>query len=242
MQPTPRSLTSGLRLAALAALATALTTLAIHLLPHAWSELRGFEGRLALHSHPVFLNHQWIVLAHCLLVVISMGGVAAARWHRRPVLLAAGLAGFGLFAACEMLRTALSIFALNRAWRAGYAMAGDDAARERFRTLIQGFSGIDEALFFLFLLAFTLGTLCFGLAFVGAAGGDRWIGWLFLAWTALNLPGLADTLAGSALLSPFFAWVGPGFQPLARTALGLWLWRAAERPPGSPSSASPTAP
>jgi hypothetical protein len=125
----------------------------------------------------------------------------------------------------EWLRTSLTIFALNRTWRAGYAGTVDPAIQQSLRALISGYSGINDALFFLFDGAFLLGTLCYGLALLGCDGFDRKIGLLFLFWFAVSLPALIDAVRGVDLLSTGFAWVGFYFIPAARAIVGLWLWQ-----------------
>ena len=223
MSPGPRFL----RLGAVAAALTVPTTLAIHLLPELWADSLSFEARLDLRTNAVYMARLFIVLFHCLLVVISM---AAAR-SLAPSASAAAAADFGFlaflgFAYTETLRTSLALFALNRSWRAAYAAAADAAARERARALIEGFSGINDALFFVFIACFFLGTLCYGVAFRRGGGLTSVIGWLFLAWTALSAPGLIDAATGAETLSAHFDWVGPYFQAPARGLIAVWLWRA----------------
>jgi hypothetical protein len=58
---------------------------------------------------------------------------------------------------------------------------------------------------------------------------DQRIGYLFLLWGILNLPGLIDALLGNESLGAYFDWVGRYFQPIARLLIGLWLWNVANR-------------
>lgn len=95
------------------------------------------------------------------------------------------------------------------------------------RTAIEAFPGIGSGLFFLFVLAFLLGTLCYGLAFLGSRGADRVPSVVFLLWFALSLPGLAGTIAGTDALDRLLQWMGPYFQPAARAVIGVWLWKRA---------------
>jgi hypothetical protein len=64
---------------------TALTTVAVHWLSELWAST--FEQQLQLRHDPICMGRLWIVLIHCLLVVISMAAVAALKWRERPTLL-----------------------------------------------------------------------------------------------------------------------------------------------------------
>lgn len=218
------------KLAAACALLTALTTLAIHLLPQLWAGADTFEEQLELRRNPVYMARLWVVAVHCLLVVVSMYAVGARRLRASPALVGLGFLGFVVFACTELLRTSLVIFALNRTWRAQYALASDEGAREALRAVMGAFGGVNAALFFLFFTAFFVGTLCYGLALRGGDGQERRVGALLLLWAALSVPTLLDTVAGAETLSGHFWWVGPYFQPAARAAIGVWLWRSSETP------------
>jgi hypothetical protein len=137
-----------------------------------------------------------------------------------PTAVIFGFLAFACFGFTEMVRTAISIFAVNRNWRAAYASTANPATRERFREFIESYSGINDALFFIFYTAFTVGLICYGIAFLRTNGRISQLGILFIVWTLLNLPGWIDTVTGTALLGPYFEWVGPAFQPVARAWIG----------------------
>ncbi len=66
-----------LRFASICALATALTTLAIHLLPELWADADTFEEQLQLQHNSIYVLHSWIIIVHCLLVIVSMFGLGS---------------------------------------------------------------------------------------------------------------------------------------------------------------------
>jgi hypothetical protein len=222
-----------LRFAAVCAVLTALTTLAIHLLPPLWASADTFEEQLALRQNRVYMGRLWVVIVHCVLVVIAMYAVGASRARRNTTLMALGFLGFVVFAVAELLRTSLAIFALNRRWREEYVSTTDEARKEALRAAIEAFPGFGSALFFVFAIAFQLALLCYGLALVGGQRRDRFLGGAFLLWVFLSLPGMFDTIAGSQSVSRYFEWVGPYFQPLVRGLVGVWLWREAGKAPVS---------
>lgn len=212
-----------LRVAGIAAALTALTTLVVHFVPNLWSDVDTFDEQVALRLNPIYMARLWTVLLHCVLVVISMTGAALVIARRARFAAWFGLGSYVLFAVMELLRTSLVIFAVNRAWRAAYATSHDYRSRELLRGHIEQFLGIGNALFFLFLAAFTAGLLCYGFGLLGAEGLDGKMAWLFLAWGALNLPGLADTITGTTSFGASFGWVGEYFQPVARAIIAGWL-------------------
>ena len=89
------------------------------------------------------------------------------------------------------------------------------------------YNGINDALFSIFYTAFTVGLICYGIAFLRTNGSMSQLGILFTVWALLNLPGWIDAVTGSELLGRYFEWVGPVFQPIARAWVGFWLWRNA---------------
>ena len=217
------------KLASICAMLTALTTLAVHWLPELWKDATTFEAQLQLRHNPIYFGRLWIVLLHCVLVVISMAAIPPLLSGTSKLVAKFVFGSYVMFAFVEMLRTSLSIFAVNRAWRPGYELAADDVKRTTFRSAIDALSGINDALFFLFFLAFVAGLFCYGFALLSTKGIDQRIAWLFVLWGLLSLPGLIGAIAGNESLGARFGWVGPYFQPIARLLIGLWLWSVSKR-------------
>ena len=216
------------RASAACAFITAITTLFIHLLPGLWSGLMSFDERVLLYQWPSYQAYHVIVLGHCLLVVASTFAIAAANLRRAPALMSLGFLGYLMFSACELLRTSMSMIAVNRYWRPQYVAATDPAVRQALRENIEAFTAVGSALFFLFIIGFFLGNLLYGLAFVRGEGLDRFVGGVLLVWCVLSLPGIIET-ASSLHLTASLGWVGPVYQPLARLLLAIWLWREGYR-------------
>ena len=215
--------------AAACAFGSALTTLAVHVLPALWADATTFDQQVELRLNPIYMAQRWAVLVHCLLVIVSMFGVGVALIDRSAALATLGFLSFFVFGFTEIFRTSLSIFAVNRTWRSGYAAAGDDGTRQMFRDLFTAYTGINDALFFVFYTAFVIGLLCYGFALLRTPGFDRIMGGLFLLWALVNVPVFIDTVTASQSLGRYFEWVGPYFQPLARICIGVWLWRYSSR-------------
>lgn len=216
------------RAGAVCALLTVITTLAVHVLPNLWADATTFEQQIQMRLNALYMTQRWVILIHCALVIFSMFALGVAKVREAPVLAGFGFLGFLFFGVTEIVRTSLSIFAVNRVWRAGYANAADEPARETFRSVIVAYPGINDALFFIFYVCFALGLVCYGFAFLKSEGLTSSLGWLFAVWSLLSVPTLIDTINGTDSFGPFVEWVGPWFLPLARLYVGIWLWRNAE--------------
>jgi hypothetical protein len=214
-----------IRVASICAILTALTTVAVHWLPDLWGNLTTFESRVQLRHNVIYLGRFWIVLLHCVLVVISMAVIPLLVNGTSRVIAMFGFGCYVMFAFVEMLRTSLSIFAVNRAWRAGYETSPNEMQRRAFHAALDTFGGVNDALFFLFFLAFTVALFCYGFALLSTSGMDKGLAILFLLWGILNLPGLFGTIIGNESIGAPFDWVGRYFQPVTRLLIGLWLWR-----------------
>jgi hypothetical protein len=218
-----------IKIASICAILTAFTTIAVHWLPDLWSNAMTFESRVQLRHNAIYMGRLWIVLIHCVLVVISMAAIPCLLNGAARLIAMFGLGSYIMFAFVEILRTSLSIFAVNRAWRGGYENSADDMQRQAFRNALDTFGGVNDALFFLFFTAFTVGLFCYGFALLLNSGIGPRVGLLFLLWGVLNLPGLIGALVGNQTLGTPFDWVGRYFQPVARFLIGLWLWNVSSR-------------
>lgn len=216
------------RLTALCAFFTVATTLSIHGMPALWSDVQGFEQRQLLYRQPLYRAYFFIVFVHCFLVAASMFGIAVAKFRQAPALISFGLLGYFIFSFTELLRTSVNLIAVNKIWRPTFAGATDPAVQNTLREQLTAFSAVSESLFFLFLIGFTLGNLFYGSALIRGKGLERLVGALLLIWVGLSTPAILQTAFGWPL-TQYLGWVGAGYQPLVRAALGLWLWREGYR-------------
>lgn len=217
------------KIAGICAILTAATTIAVHWLPDLWSSATTFESRVQLQHNAIYTARLWIVLIHCVLVAISMAPIPFLLHGMARLIALFGFACYLVFAFVEILRTSLTIFAVNRAWRAGYETSSDDLQRQTFRDALESFAGVNDALFFLFFAAFTVGLFSYGLALLVRRGITQAMGLLFLLWAVLNLPDLVGAIAGNEALNKGFEWVGRYFQPAARFFIGICLWNASSQ-------------
>ena len=177
----------------------------------------------------------WVNFIH---IFLALAGYAAAAWALSPrsrMLSALGFLWFVLWGFTEIIGVSIQIWAVNRTWRAGWASA-DAATREILKANLTGFAAIWDAMFFVLLVAFLLGTLCLGLAAVSRGPGsaaprgsglERAVGWMLLLAAPLTIAILLAEYAGMSSVGKAVEWTYPVLQPVSRASMGFWLWRKA---------------
>lgn len=211
------------RIAAVCSLASAVTTLLLIFLPRWYLPVDGIEARMALVHHPAYTLRSLIYLLHPLLVLCAALGIAAARWRAAPAAVLVGTLGFVLWAFTEAGQQTMTLFAFDR-WRMAWPEANADA-RAAILVQMAVYDALWDALYVLLLIGFMAGNLLLAQAYRNGDGFTRAI--------AVALAG-AGLLTGTLLLREFGhpvlpaaleAWFYPLWQPAARAAIGVWLWR-----------------
>jgi hypothetical protein len=215
---------SFLRAGAVCAALSAVTTFLLWLLPRLYEAPSTFDESVALHANPAYMARWWVNFIHIFFALTSYCALAAALWCRHRMLAAMGLLWFIMWGFTELLGVTINIWAVNLSWRAGFA-AADPSSREILRANLQGFSAIWDAMFFLLLVAFLLGTLFFGLAAASGRGLQRLVGVLLLLAAPLTLGILIGGYTSITSLNRVTDWVYPVLQPVSRALMGLWLWQ-----------------
>jgi hypothetical protein len=82
---------------------------------------------------------------------------------------------------------------------------------------------VNDALFHLFIFAFTVGTACYAAVLLRGRGLERATGWVFAAWVVMNTVGFLSGIVRGLPEVPALA--SATLQPLARVLVGVWLWR-----------------
>ena len=164
-----------IRIAALCAFATAITTFLLWLLPKLYEAPHTFEAGLALAQNTPYLARQWVNLLHIPLALMAYVAFAYTRLQSQPLKAAFGMVWFVIWGTVEMMGVATILFAVNGTWRRAYP-AAEPAQQAVLRAHIEGFYPVWDSLFFVLLLAFLFGTLFFGWASWrarGEGGGGR---------------------------------------------------------------------
>ena len=201
------------------------TTLGRLLLPNLIPPAPDLTARMEAHGHPAYVVRSWIYLCHPFLVLAAALGVAVRGSRRSPGAMTFGFICIMLWAFLEAAQQGLTLVAFDRLWRTAF-LAGDAAQRETIAAQVAVYDALWDSLFFVLVVGFALGSLLYGLVLVRGTGLERVVGvfslliaaWSFHAtavdWGAPRLPTLLDQ------------WLYPLVQPLARTLIGVWLWRA----------------
>ena len=215
------------RTAAICSIVSALTTLGLIFLPYLWLPVEDFDGRMNRINEPAYVLRSWIYLVHPFLVGAAALAVAMRLRTLASAAALVGLLGFLLWAGTEAGQQTMTLFAFDE-WRAAWATA-DELTRTHIRANAMMYDGLWDAMYFLLLIGFSIGNLCFGLVMVKRRGLTRVVGGFFLAAAALTLfTNMLPELGGPTLPESIEPWLYPAIQPLGRTLIGVWLWRAAD--------------
>lgn len=215
------------RSVAVCSIVSAVTTLGLIYLPEFYQPAEGFEGRMARVHDPAYVLRSWVYFVHPFITFAAALGVGLRIRALRSAAAIIGVAGFALWACTEAGQQTLTLFAFDK-WRAAYFTA-DEATRTIIRANAAMYDGLWDALYFLLLVAFTIGNTSLGIALARAGRGvTRVVGFFFLAAAVLTLTIITGELQWGTLPEPLAGWSYPAIQPLGRTLIGLWLWTAAQ--------------
>jgi hypothetical protein len=212
------------RFAAICSIASAITTLGLIFLPGQFAPAEDFAARMARVNDPVYRLYAWVYFAHPFLVVAAALGVAMRLRLEAASLVIPGLLAFLLWGATEAGQQALTVMAFNP-WRLAW-LAGDAAVRTTMEARTALYDGLWNALYFLLIVAFFLANALYAVAMGRRRGLSRVVGALYGAAAALTLQIIVVEVGGPQLLPEAIDfWVYPLIQPLARTLIGVWLWK-----------------
>jgi len=82
---------------------------------------------------------------------------------------------------------------------------------------------IGDALFGLFIAAFALGNICYGISLFNSSKFDVILSYLLLFWGFGNLIAFANDFLQSKNLGEFVEYLSIIYQPIMRILVGLWL-------------------
>jgi hypothetical protein len=218
-----------LRLAAVSAFASAVTTSLLIFLPELFAPATGFEARMARVQETAYTLRAWTYLLHPFLVFTASLGMALVLGRHAPMRALAGILGFMLWAFTEVGQQTFTLFAFDR-WRVAWEGA-DEATRAAIRVNTVMYDGIWDGMYVLLLIGFAIGNACLGCAMIVDAGLARVVGGFMLAACALTLALLLGEIGIKVLPDSWLHWAYPAIQPLGRALMGVWLWRIAGRGP-----------
>ncbi len=200
-----------------------ITTLGIHSNLFDLGELN-LDDRIRLFENTKYIVNKFWVIIHCLFVLIAMLGFLLIQFKKSPGFTILGFVFFSVFAFTEIFRQMFVFFHINNLRRL-YVDTVDNSAREMIRASIDHIGLIGYALFGLFIIAFALGNICYGISLFGNGKRDKIIGYLLLIWGFGNLAVFGNEFWESQLLRQFLEYFNIIYQPIIRALVGLWMWQ-----------------
>lgn len=224
MTNPPNLSSTALRVAAVCAFASAITTFLLWLLARFVPPPGTFEDAVARHANVPYMTRLWVNFIH-IFFALTAYGAASWIWARRsPALAWVGFVAFLLWGFTELLGVSINIFAVNGTWRASYAAATPEM-QAILKTQITAFAAVWDGIFFLLLVGFFIASLAHGMVAWRGQGLERALGALTLAAVPLTALIMLGGYTSFTALDPVADWVYPFLQPVSRSTLGLWLWR-----------------
>jgi hypothetical protein len=213
--------------AAVASVISAATTLLLIFLPSFYGAGEGLEARMLRVRDPAYQIRAWVAFIHPFLAMYAAIGVAVRLRGKSAGLALLGGIGFLIWGVIEMTQQALTLVAFDP-WRTAW-LAGDPKVRMEMPERVAIYDGIWDALYLALLTGIILGSACFGRLFWQSDTLSRTVG-TFYGLAALLSVYFFFTSVGVREFLPekLVFWFYPLTQPLARTLIGVWLWRHAD--------------
>jgi hypothetical protein len=222
--------------AAVASVISAVTTLGLIFLPYFYHGTLGmvptFEDNIRRIHDPAYTGRLWIYFFHPFFVATAALGIAMRKRREAAGLVVPGFLLFCLWAFTEMLQQAISLVANHYTWRMTYKTSSPEM-QQMIQSQMFGFEAIWNGMYMLLLVGFIGANLLYSRAMSGPSLLERALRWMFLAAAVLSIFNWISVFP----LRPFqmvtssmdrvLTWVYPLLQPLARTLVGVWLWRNA---------------
>lgn len=212
-----------LYVAAACAFVTGCTTIAIHQI-HIPSG--SFDDSVQLYKHNAYLWLNWIILFHCLMVLLSMLGMALIVEKTSRALAILGFLLLALFVFSEWERTLGNLWHLN-GLRQKYVTTTDVDTLQFLRYEMQHRLYQSNVHFLLFTMGFTLGNASYGLALITRKGTDRWLGASLLLWACCTSLAFAYDFYPATWIGNIVEACNKVYQPIIRFVIGYWLLKKA---------------
>lgn len=203
-----------------------ITTLGIHLFfPPVPAD---FEARAMLFRNSLYLFNRWWVIFHCLLVLVAMWGFYLVQRDKKQEWAGLGFLFFTVFAIVEIFRQLMVLFYLN-GLRANYLAEEEMTLKALLKNDINHFSLLSNSFFGLFILAFGLGNLCYGLSLWSEKRFGKILSWLLILWSMGSMLALSNEFLKSELLAKGIEAYNYIYQPVMRALLAWWVWGKADK-------------
>ncbi|MEQ8925494.1 MAG: hypothetical protein RLO81_06745 [Fulvivirga sp.] len=208
-------------IAAISCFLSVITTLGIHSSLFDLGEL-SLEDRYKLFENSKYIVNRYWVIIHCLFVLISMLGFLLIQFKKSPGFTILGFTFFAVFSFTEIFRQMFVLFYLNNL-RRSYFETNDVAIQEIIRINIDHAGLISYALFGLFIVAFALGNICYGISLITTSKLNNILAYLLIFWGLGNLTAFGNEFLKSENLNVFIEYFSIIYQPIMRILVAFWI-------------------
>jgi hypothetical protein len=214
--------------AAVCSVLSAVTTLLLIFLPSFYGAGEGFEGRMMRVKDPAYEVRAWVAFIHPFLATYAAIALAVRLRDEAAGLALLGGLSYLVWGIVEIAQQAFTLVAFDN-WRLAW-LAGDPQVREQMAVRVALYDGIWDALYIVLLTAIIIGSACFArLCWQPRAALSRTISVFFVLVVPLSCYFFFTAMGGREFLpASLVFWFYPLTQPLARSLIGVWLWRAAD--------------
>ncbi|MBL0358304.1 MAG: hypothetical protein IPP72_16190 [Chitinophagaceae bacterium] len=157
-----------------------------------------------------------------------MWGFAMLQIKKSPGFSVLGFLFFSVFAIAEITRQMFVLFYLNEL-RQQYLVLTDPVIKESLKFTISNAGLLTAPLFGVFIFAFGLGNLCYGLSLVGESGFTKLLSVMLIIWSICCFISLGNSFWKQPAIDAFIEKYSFTYQPFMRAIIALWLWKKSEQ-------------
>lgn len=198
-----------------------ITTIGIHSSLFSLGELTADE-RWRLFENPKYIANRFWVISHCLFVLISMLGFFVIQFRKSLGFTILGFVCFVVFSFTEIFRQMFVFFYMNNL-RRSYLASTDEIAQQMIEINMEHAGLIGYALFGLFIMAFALGNIFYGISLFGNTKRDKTLAYFLLVWGIGNLVAFGNEFWKSEFIGQVMEYFNVIYQPVMRLLIGLWM-------------------
>ena len=210
-----------LAFASICCLITVFTTILIHLVPY--QEL-SFDERALLYKDHSYRNQRLMIMAHCFFFLMAMWGVFLVLRKKGITYSGLGMLFFGIFSLTEIIRQLLILFHLN-GLKEKYVEATNPTIIEIVKVSIENFGFTNYTLYTIFIIAFGLGAIFYGLELLKfqKAPYHKWLAILMLIWGIGSFLAFGNVFWNLDWLGKIIEPYNLYYQAFMRLVIALWL-------------------
>lgn len=208
-----------MKMAAICCFLSGITTVILH---KGFSFGGSFEESLQLYKNSTYHLSKWVIIFHCLFVLIGMSGLY--QMKRDNALARLGFLGFIIFSVTEISRQFIVLIYLN-GLREKYLLTNDEAVQQLIRLDMENIGLIGVAMFLVFAFFFGLGNLCYGITVFGKKLIDKLLGSVLIFWSVISFLSVANEFIQNQGIGDFIQIFNFTFQSVVRLFFAYWLWR-----------------